>query len=384
MTNPVDIVTLPPPAPPFWRRVLRRLDGKFIGTVVVPTTVALLYYGLIASDVYISESRFVIRSPQHSAAPSGLSAILSGTGLSSSHDDAFTVNSYVLSRDALAELDTSTKYRQAYSANTVDVFNRFPGISWDRSDEALYQYYLKYVEIAYDNASSITTLNIRAFNPDQAKSINEALLQMSERLVNNLNNRSRHDLIDVAQREVDVAAARSKEAALALSAFRSRGEVFDPARESATQLDNVERLREELRSVEAQVARLTQLAPMNPQLASLKSQAQALRDTIAKSSARVLGTSGASLSSKDSIFERLSLDKDFADKQLAAAMAALDSARNEAARKQLYLERLVQPNRPDTALEPRRARSVLTVFLIGMIAWGVLSLLVAGVREHMD
>ena len=77
---------------------------------------------------------------------------------------------------------------------------------------------------------------------------------------------------------------------------------------------------------------------------------------------------------------------DLAQQQRAddAALAALDAARSEAARKQLYLERLVQPNLPDTALEPRRIRGVLSVLVVALIAWGVLSLIVAGVREHIE
>jgi capsular polysaccharide transport system permease protein len=65
-------------------------------------------------------------------------------------------------------------------------------------------------------------------------------------------------------------------------------------------------------------------------------------------------------------------------------MASLESATAEAQRKQLYLERLVQPNTPDVATEPKRIKSILEVFALGMIAWGVLSLLLAGVREHHD
>ena len=65
-------------------------------------------------------------------------------------------------------------------------------------------------------------------------------------------------------------------------------------------------------------------------------------------------------------------------------MTALETARLDAQRKQLYLERLVQPSLPDESMEPRRVRSVFTVFLLGLVAWGVLSLILAGVREHVD
>ena len=63
-----------------------------------------MYYGLIASDIFVSESRFVVRSPQRPQL-SGLGAILQGGGFARSQDDTYSVHDYVLSRDALAELD---------------------------------------------------------------------------------------------------------------------------------------------------------------------------------------------------------------------------------------------------------------------------------------
>jgi capsular polysaccharide transport system permease protein len=80
--------------------------------------------------------------------------------------------------------------------------------------------------------------------------------------------------------------------------------------------------------------------------------------------------------------QRLILEKDFADRQLAAAMAALEQARSEALRQQLYIERVAQPQVPDSSLEPDRLRGVLTVFVLGLLFWGIISLLVSGVREH--
>jgi capsular polysaccharide transport system permease protein len=94
--------------------------------------------------------------------------------------------------------------------------------------------------------------------------------------------------------------------------------------------------------------------------------------------------SATSLTNKAAAFERLALDRTFAEKQLANAMAALEVARSETQRKQLYLERIVQPNKPDVAIEPRRLRSVIVVLVLGLVAWGILTLLVASIREHME
>jgi capsular polysaccharide transport system permease protein len=44
----------------------------------------------------------------------------------------------------------------------------------------------------------------------------------------------------------------------------------------------------------------------------------------------------------------------------------------------------VQPNLPDMAVEPRRIRSTFMVLALGLVLWGVLSLVVSSVKEHTD
>lgn len=360
----------------------RVFNWIFLLTVCVPTVLASVYFGLIASDVYISESRFVVRNPQRQM-QTGLGALLQNTGFTRSQDDTYSVHDYVLSRDALAELDRQLGVRKAYSSKSADFINRFPGLDWDDSFEALHAYYRKHVSVDYDTASSITVLRVRAFTADDAHKTNELLLQMGERLVNNLNTRSRQDLITVADQEVKVAEERSKQAAVALSAFRSKQAVFDPERQSALQLQGVAKLQEELFAAEAQLAQMRKLSPANPSVGALRDQVDNLRRTIEREKEQVTGDS-RSLSSKASAYDRLALEKVFAERQLATALAALETARSDAMRKQLYLERLVQPSLPDKAMEPRRLRGVLTVLLLGLVAWGVVSLLVASVREHTE
>jgi capsule polysaccharide export protein KpsE/RkpR len=39
---------------------------------------------------------------------------------------------------------------------------------------------------------------------------------------------------------------------------------------------------------------------------------------------------------------------------------------------------------PDEPEEPRRLRGIFATFVLGLVAWGVLSMLLAGIREHQD
>ena len=363
-------------------RLRRRLGATFALTVLLPTVLAAVYFGLIASDVYISEARFVVRSPARAQA-TGLGALLGGTAFSKSSDDTYLVHHFALSRDALRELDDKLQVKAAFSSPAIDRFNRFPGFDLDDSFEAFHAHYLKHVQIDYDPGASISVLRVSAYTADDARRINELLLQMGERLVNTLNQRGQQDLLASAKAEVALAEDKVRATALALSAFRSDRSVFDPTGESALRLQAVARLQEELLSAQAQLTEVKRLSPDNPQLASLATRVDGLRKAVAAETAQVTGGTG-SLSAKAPAYDRLVLDKGFADKQLASAMTALETARLDAQRKQLYLERLVQPSLPDESMEPRRVRSVFTVFLLGLVAWGVLSLILAGVREHVD
>ena len=96
-----------------------------------------------------------------------------------------------------------------------------------------------------------------------------------------------------------------------------------------------------------------------------------------------MGARGA-LSDKAITYTKLELDAEFAAKRWGSAMASLETTRAQAERKQIYLERLVEPNTPDQAMEPKRLRGILTVFLSGLLLWAILSLLIESLKEHKD
>ena len=360
-----------------------RRHWLFVLLVVLPTCGAVVYYGLIASDVYVSESRFLVRSPQRHTPTGFVGQLLQGSGFSRSQDDTYSVRDYILSRDALRELDQKLNVRRAYSNPDVDLFDRFPGLGWNRSFEKLYLYYGRHIGVDYDPVSSISILTVRAFSAEDAYKINQSLLDMSERLVNTLNDRSRRDLISFADNEVKIASDKAKDAALALLTYRSSHAVFEPDKQAALQLEGVAKIQQELVSTEAELAQIKKLSPDNPQIRALNSRADSLRAAIASEASKVTSARG-SFSARAPNFERLALDVEFADKQLGVALAELESARAEALQKQLYLETLVQPNLPDKAMEPKRFRSIFTVLILGLVFWAVASMLIASIREHAD
>jgi capsular polysaccharide transport system permease protein len=362
---------------------LRRVSKLFQGVVIAPTVLATIYFGLIARDVYVSESHIVVRSPQRQVI-GGLGSLLQGTGLSQGSDDVYSVQDFLTSRDALQNLEARFDLKKSFGASSIDRLNRFPALDGDDSFEGLLRYWRDHViSTDLDTSSSILTLTVRAFSAKQAYQINEALLEMSEDFVNKLNERARRDLIQFASVDVDIAEHGAKKAVVALSDFRNAKSVFDPEKQSGLQLEQVGRLREELIATRKEIADIGSVARDNPQLPVLHNRTRVLEADINAEMAKVAGDRH-SLSSKSAEFEGVALERDFAAKRLEIALGSLEQARENAMKQQLYLERIAQPNKPDIAIEPRRFRSVVATFLLSLIAWGILSLLVTAMKEHAD
>ncbi|HWJ70442.1 MAG TPA: hypothetical protein VNS79_10390 [Sphingobium sp.] len=388
-SNPAETdaaALLPGMGGPFFHRLverLRKLGPLFAVTVLAPTILAILYYGFFASDIYVSESRFVVRASERSAAGGSLGALLRSTGWGNAGTEVYAARDYVLSRDALNELNRDDAVAKAYGASNVSIFDRFNPFGLSGSREDLFNYYQQKVGIVYDSTSSITTLEVRAYTPEDAHRFNEFLVGKAEALVNSLNTRAQADLIKLGRTEVEAAQVKVTETALALARFRNQSGVVDPQQQFAVQLQMVSKLQDELIGTRMRLVQLQELAPSNPQIPVLEAGIKTLHREIDEETDKIVGDN-RSLAGSTVEYQRVLLDNQFAEKQLAAAMAAFEEARSEALRKQAYVERIVEPSRPDQALEPRRLRGIMTALVMGLVAWGVISMLIAGVREHRD
>ena len=364
-----------------WKRA-RKVNPLFLVTVVVPTMLAAIYFGFIASDVYVSQTQFVVRSPDKPAT-SGLGVLLKSVGFSNAGDEIFATQDYVVSRDALRALNANKAVERAYTRPGVSIFDRFNPLGWNGSFEDLYDYYQGKVGIEHDVTSSITTLSVEAFTAADALRFNKQLLEQAEGLVNRLNTRGQGDLVEYAERETEEAEQAGLRASRELARFRDQRGVIDPERQATVQLQMVSKLQDELIGARTQLSQLRALAPENPQIPILETRIGALTREINSALGGVTGDR-RSLSSAAVQYQRLELERDFAARRLTAALTSLQEARNEARRQQAYVERIVQPSLPDEAAEPRRLRGILATFILGLVAFGVLTMLLAGIREHKD
>jgi capsular polysaccharide transport system permease protein len=370
-----------PRAPGRLAAFLRSLNIWFWAIVGLPTLLAGVYYFAIASDLYLSEVKFLVRGP--AKAPSNsISALLSSAAISSVPEDTHAVHEYLLSRDAVRRLERENDLRTLFGRPEGDLISRFPGVMYWREDfEALYATYSRFVSVEIDSSSGVSTLRVKAYRPEDAQRIAQALLAFGEQLVNTLNERARHDSLSVFQREVDHIEHRIADIQTQLTAYRVKEKMLDPKTASSGPIELLAQMGTQLANAKAQLAQVMKNSPNSPQIPLVRTRITALEKLMVEERAKVTGDSN-SVATALGEYERLDVQRMLAEKQLASAFASLEAARLEAQRQQLYLETIAQPNLADYPLYPKRVVSFVTLVAACLVAYGITWLLVAGVREH--
>jgi capsular polysaccharide transport system permease protein len=362
---------------------LRRsgINMMFALMVVVPVSLATFYYTLIASNIYVSEAKFIVRGVKGQTI-GGLASFFRTLGIARAEDDAFAVQNFIRSRDAVRQLNTKFPLARMYSRPGVDPIASY-GVLWPPSGfESLYQYYLSRVEVSHNDVTGITTLKVQAFTPKDAHAIAASLLVISEQLVNRMNNRASTDALTQARKVVKEAEDAVFEAQRKLTEFRNQERFIDPANASLKIFEVISKLETERSTVQVQISELLDNSPQSPALDNLRSRERALSDLITAEQNKVVGTD-QSIANKFSTFERLELQRQFADRALSLALDAVEAANQETRSKQLYIQTIVTPNVPDEALEPQRIRYITTIALVCLSFYGMIWLIYAGSREHV-
>ena len=350
----------------------------FLISVALPTLVAAVYFGLIASDVYVSETRFAIRSSEDTAATGLLSAVLGGSGSGGTGDDSAIVRDFILSRDMLQHLEQRLSLREHYSGEGVDAISRLPA---GASEEHFLDYYRGMVEVIVE--TDITTLKTRAYTAEFSQRIGQQIVSLSEDLVNRLSDRIIEDTLKFANKEVDLAEARVRQASERVTRFRKEQRSIDPGEETSAVLGIVTGLESQLAAARAELVQAqTFMRADSAQVTSLQARVTALASQVDKERLRLASESGSDLTRLIDSYEPLVLEQELAKERYTSALTSLELARAEAQRRQRYLVAFVASELPDEAIEPERMLKVATVLVGALVIFGIGGLIVAAIKDH--
>ena len=81
-------------------------------------------------------------------------------------------------------------------------------------------------------------------------------------------------------------------------------------------------------------------------------------------------------------YERLQVDREFAEQAYTTALAAFDGARNEARRQSRYLAAHVRPTLAESSEYPDRPVKLVTIVVFAFLIWSVVILVAYSLRDR--
>lgn len=354
------------------------LLASFVILVAAPTIFANWYLHTRAADQYASQLAFTIKSDEGPTL-STLGAIFGGS-TGGAADDAEVLYGFIQSQNLVKKLQGELNLRER--------FNRHEETDWwfslgdDPSIEALTEYWKSMVLVSFN--AGIVDVEVRAFDPQDAREIARAVLDESTELINRLSAEAREDAVREARLYLVETTDRLREVRMRLSELRTSERRVDPRLDVESLMRRIGELEASLTQEELRLDQLKQFAdPDDSRVTTTKRRIQSLRGAIAEERGRVVSDGGTgALTESVGKFEELTVDRELAEQAYAVALASFENAKAEARRQQRYLSAHVSPTLAETPQYPERYMLGGLVFVFLFMGWVVLVMIAYNVKDR--
>ncbi len=352
----------------------------------VPLLVVGVYLYFFASDIYVSEAQFVIQKDKETDLGGlDLGVIAAVTGTAVSNYDSMLIRNLIESMGMLTHLQSKLDIKSHYSNKSIDFYAR---LDPNASMESFFDYYQDFVEVEVEDLSSVVTLKVKAFSPEEAQQIAQDILHKSEDFVNEIGQNLGREQTKFMEWQVGEAETRVNEANQELIKIQNRYDLLTPETEAATLTEVIGVLESELAIQKTQLKQLQSfLNPKAPEIVSLKARISALENQLATERQRQTGKGRRevqALNEASIAYQDAQQDVQFALSIYQSALKSLENARLDASKKVKYLVVISPPNLPQEALYPRRFYILSSLAALLLLLYGIARLAIATIEDHRD
>ncbi|MDR0880991.1 MAG: capsule biosynthesis protein [Candidatus Adiutrix sp.] len=363
---------------------------NFLFLCSAPTLLVFVYTFFVASPMYISTARFAIKTLETGANLSGgpdlISKVLGASGSTTS--DSYLISQYAHSWDIFSRINEKLDLKSHYSDRSRDVISRLAARS---AQDDILDYWSWAVGLTFDPDTGIIVCRVKAYSPEMAWRINQLVIEFSESLLNDMNQRGRRDSLATAASEVKIAEERLSKAHAAMRRMREQTSLLSAQSAGETLQAVINNLEvEAAKTASALQEARAYMREDSPQVETLKRRLAAVQNQLEEERGKLSGRTGGSQISEDETYlsavvgqlEDLQMEEEIAGKQYASAVALLEGVRIRNESQTRYLVAFEPPLLPDESLYPESAKATLLTFFGTALVFGLSSLIVAAIREH--
>lgn len=350
--------------------------------VILPALLSAFYLWTFAADQYHSKVGFAVRLEEQNSALDFLSGLTAVSGSSSTDTDILF--EFIQSQRLVEEMDAELDLRAIWSKPGADpVFALDPGASV----EDLVDYWNDMVHLARGKGAGLLEVEARAFDPDDATRITTRLFEKSSEMINELSAIAREDAIGYAREDLDEAVERLKSAREAMTRFRNVNQLVNPELDIQGQAGLLATLQGQQASTLIDIDMLRDTTrPGDPRLVQAERRLQVIEDRIAAERDKLgFGPGGQGSSAYADLvgeYERLTVEREFAERTYVTALASYDAAQAEARRKSRYLAAYMQPTQAQTSIYPERLSVLALITLFMFLIWAIAVLVYYSIRDR--
>ncbi|WP_457562486.1 hypothetical protein [Caminibacter pacificus] len=339
-----------------------------------------VYILFVKSELYYSNANVVIKNLNNKSVNlNGLSFLMPS---SSNQQDIFIIRKYLESFEELNRLDKKFNLKKHYSSDEVDIVDRLK--PWNTKEDFL-KLYLKRLVFIYDQTTGLITIGFLHTNPQIAYEIVNQLIKDSNTAINKLNKIIIEKQLSYIQKEVEKNKKALEESIQKLEHFQNIHAIIDPMKSAESEFTLLSQLKATLIQKQAQLNDLLQYMNNNSfEVRRLKHEIVGLKKTINKLKKDLANPNKKALNAYIFEFERLKNLVEFNKELYKQSLLQLEQLKVQANQNSKMLLEVTKPFVPQGYMYPQKLKDMITLTLVLLLLYGIISLIQAIIKEHID
>ena len=340
------------------------------------------YYLFVKAELYESKTALIVRDLSSSSSPEGFGLALLGGGPSSQLQDSLVVEEYLLSLDVFTLLDRKFQLIEHFKSKDLDIIER---LNSDATMEKILEFYRNRLSVEYDATSGILHVAYAHTDPKIAKEILTFLIEHVEAQLNEFNRRKARRQLKFIELQYKKQKEKMAASSATFERYQNEHLILDPNNSAASSSTIIASLEALLTQKKIELATLRGYLSENKyEIKKVKREIISIEHSITQKKQGLSGNDKTRLNKILFEYEKLKMAFEFDTEVYKNTLIQLESTKLDAAKEAKTLSVVTKPNLPDGYTYPNKPKVFISLLIIILMGYGIVSMLTGIVRDHKE
>ena len=354
---------------------------RFLFLFLFPFLLSAYYVVFLQTELHESSTTILIKDLKSTGTPPDLMNVLIPVGASNMQDSKL-LEKYIYSSDMFDKLNVKFELEKHYRSEALDMAQRLYEFS---SPADLLNLYNKRLMIAYDEISATLDITFLHTDPKMAQSILFDIIAHAEHKLNMYDKENADELLAfISQQEKKN--KRLLEASIQeVVAYQNSHKTIDPSMDIKAKSIIISELEATL--VKKEMEHMSLKEYMNPtsiEVKTLRAEIGNLKAKLKELRAKLSGVGKSELNENLFEFETLKARVEFNKERYKQTLIQLDMAMIQSTQNAKNLIVITQPTLSGKYTYPDKVKNIITLLLVLLMIYGVVSMINAIIKDHRD